>query len=168
VEILQLPWSRRCPLVNTPHLSPQLNCSANCFQDNSSARSAQKTQPLYCCSGLFTVPLHSNGHGADHIQDIVLLLCACMLRALPINGRCLQSHCLAMGLHTTVSFFGSGIIFCLRNVRFHMKIIIMNIRLRISELWDSAIWQFYFLQILGNICCLLPWSWNWRHTNSQH
>jgi hypothetical protein len=26
----------------------------------------------------------------------------CMLRALPSNGRCLQNHCLAMGLYTTL------------------------------------------------------------------
>jgi hypothetical protein len=56
----------------------------NCLQDNSSAHSMQKTQPLYCCWGFFTMPLHRNGHGIDHIENtILLLLCACMLRALP-------------------------------------------------------------------------------------
>jgi hypothetical protein len=29
-EILQLPWSRRCPLVNTPHLNSQFQLSTNC------------------------------------------------------------------------------------------------------------------------------------------
>jgi hypothetical protein len=46
----------------------------NCLQDNSSARTTQETQPLYCCRGVFTVPLHSNGRGADHIENTVLLL----------------------------------------------------------------------------------------------
>jgi hypothetical protein len=32
------------------------------FQDNSSARTMQKIQPHYCCRGVFTVPLHSNGN----------------------------------------------------------------------------------------------------------
>jgi hypothetical protein len=39
---------------------------------------------------MFTAPLHSNGHGADHVENTVLLLSrACMLRELPNNGRCL-------------------------------------------------------------------------------
>jgi hypothetical protein len=45
-------------------------CRRSCLQDNSSARTTQKTQPLYCCRGVFTAPLHSNGRGADHIENI--------------------------------------------------------------------------------------------------
>jgi hypothetical protein len=32
----------------------------------------------------------------------LLLLCACMLRALPSNSCCLQSHCLAASLYATI------------------------------------------------------------------
>jgi hypothetical protein len=41
---------------------------------------------------LCTATLHSNGRGADHIENIVLqLLRACMLRALPSNGAVYES-----------------------------------------------------------------------------
>jgi hypothetical protein len=46
---------------------------------------------------VITKPLHSKDRGADHIGNIVLLL----LRALPSNGCCLPSHCLATGLWAT-------------------------------------------------------------------
>jgi hypothetical protein len=95
MEILQLPWSRCCPLLNTPQLNSQLNYSASCLQDNSSARTMQKTQPLYCCRGVFTKLLNNIGRGADHIEITFLLLRAYILLALPSNARCLQSHCLA-------------------------------------------------------------------------
>jgi hypothetical protein len=104
MEILQLPWSRRCPLVNTLHRNSQRNCRATCLQDNSSPRATQKTHPLYCCRCVFTAPLHRNGRGADHIENTLLLLLACMLRALPSNGLCLQSHCLATGLYVTILY----------------------------------------------------------------
>jgi hypothetical protein len=49
--------------------------------------------------------LHSNGRGADHIENTVLILSpACMLRALPNNGRCLKSRCFATGLYATIYF----------------------------------------------------------------
>jgi hypothetical protein len=49
---------------------------------------------------MFTEPLLRNGlHNL-----VVLLLRACMLRALPSNGRCLQSHCLATDLYATVLY----------------------------------------------------------------
>jgi hypothetical protein len=78
------------------------------------------------CSGLFTAPLHSNGRGADHIENtaslcvyrgqvftekllrnglhkpLVLLLRACTLQALHSGGRCLQSNHLATGLYATI------------------------------------------------------------------
>jgi hypothetical protein len=46
--------------------------------------------------GVFTDPLLRNG-----LHNPVLLLCARMLRALPSNGRCLQSQLLATGLYAT-------------------------------------------------------------------
>jgi hypothetical protein len=40
---------------------------------------------------VFTAPLHSNGRGADHIENTVLLLLrVCMLRVLP-SSRCFES-----------------------------------------------------------------------------
>jgi hypothetical protein len=87
------------------------NYSANCLQDNSSARITQKTQRLYCYRGVFTTPLHINGPGADHTENtVLLLLCAWMLQALPSNGGCLQSHCLATGLYSATCYvFGREI-----------------------------------------------------------
>jgi hypothetical protein len=83
--------------------NPPPHCSANCLQDNSSAWTTQKIKPLYCCRCVFTTSLHSNGGGADHIDNIALLLSrACMLRASPSNGRCLSHHCSATGLHATL------------------------------------------------------------------
>jgi hypothetical protein len=35
-------------------------------------------------------------------NTVLLLVCACMLRVLPNNGRCLQSHRLAMSLYATI------------------------------------------------------------------
>jgi hypothetical protein len=67
----------------------------SCLQDTSSSRITQKTQPLYFYRG---------GRGADHIQNTVLLLRACILQTLPSNICCLQSHCLAVGLYATVWF----------------------------------------------------------------
>jgi hypothetical protein len=62
----------------------------------------QKTQSLYRCGDVFTAPLHGIDRGSDKIENTVLLLSrACMLRALPCNGRCLPSHCLAAGLYAT-------------------------------------------------------------------
>jgi hypothetical protein len=52
----------------------QLNCSTNCLQNNSSAWTMQKTQPLYCCRGVLTTPLHSSGCGMNHMENTVLLL----------------------------------------------------------------------------------------------
>jgi hypothetical protein len=41
--------------------------------------------------------------GTDHTENTaILLLCACMLRSLTSNVRCLQSHYLATGLHATI------------------------------------------------------------------
>jgi hypothetical protein len=106
MEVLQLLRARRyCP-ANIPQLnckSKWVLCEMSCLQSISSAWTSQKTQPPYCCGGMFTAPLHINGRGADHIENTVLLLsCARKLRALPSNGRCLQSHCLATGLYATV------------------------------------------------------------------
>jgi hypothetical protein len=50
-----------------------------CLQDNSSDRTTEKPQLLYC-KGVFPAPLHSNGSGADHIENTVLILLhTCML-----------------------------------------------------------------------------------------
>jgi hypothetical protein len=64
-------------------ITHSLNCRVNCPQNNSPARTTQKTQPICSCRGVFIAPLHSNCRGADHIKNTVLLLsCAWMLRAL--------------------------------------------------------------------------------------
>jgi hypothetical protein len=87
-------------------LMPQFNFSAskliswqagvsklNYFNDlcpfcNPSARTTQKTQSIV--EKVFTAPLHSNGHGVDHIENTALLL----LRAFFSAGVCLPSRCL--------------------------------------------------------------------------
>jgi hypothetical protein len=45
---------------------------------------------------IFTAPLHSNGHGMDHIENILSIA-----RAFTA-GMCLLSCCLAMGIHITI------------------------------------------------------------------
>jgi hypothetical protein len=50
-----------------------------------STPTTQKTQPLYCCRGVFTTLLLSNGHRADHIENtsvsiVIVLLCASRFR----------------------------------------------------------------------------------------
>jgi hypothetical protein len=58
---------------------------------------------LYCCRCVFNSPLHNNYRGEDYIEHTVLILLhACMLRALPTNDRCLQSHCLVTGVYATI------------------------------------------------------------------
>jgi hypothetical protein len=65
VEILQL-HALRSYLHSLP-CRTQLG-RPRCLQDNYSARPTQKTQPLYCCRGVFTASFHSNGRCADHIK----------------------------------------------------------------------------------------------------
>jgi hypothetical protein len=43
--------------------------------------------------GVFTAPWHISGRGADHIQN-----------SLSVVEACLPSRCLAMGIHVTVLF----------------------------------------------------------------
>jgi hypothetical protein len=57
-----------------------------------------RLQLLLVGRNVFTEPLFRNGLH----NPVVLLLCACMLRALPSNGRCLQSHRLATCLYATI------------------------------------------------------------------
>jgi hypothetical protein len=45
---------------------------------------------------MFTAPLHSNGRGADHIENSLSIVDACLPRAR------LPSRCLAMGIHVTI------------------------------------------------------------------
>jgi hypothetical protein len=50
MKILQLPWSRRCPLVNTPHLNFQLNCSqsqSHVTTDDQSASLSWNKAPIW-------------------------------------------------------------------------------------------------------------------------
>jgi hypothetical protein len=67
-----------CFLHKLPYRTEILtdNCLGRhrCLQDNSSERTTQKTQLLYCCEGVFTALLHSNGSGVEHIENTVLIL----------------------------------------------------------------------------------------------
>jgi hypothetical protein len=71
---------------------------------NSSARTTLITPFFYCCPRVsfrrkvFTKTFLRKGLH----NPVVILLRTCMLRALPSNGRSLQSHCLATGLNTTI------------------------------------------------------------------
>jgi hypothetical protein len=65
----------------------------------------QKTQLLYCCRDMFTAPLHSNVRSGPHRNSGLLFLRACILRALPSNGCCLPSHCLATSLYATLYIY---------------------------------------------------------------
>jgi hypothetical protein len=55
-------------------------------------------------SGVFTAPLHSNGRGADQIEN-----------RLSFVEACLPSRCLAMGIHVTISY---PLHLCVPNVSF--------------------------------------------------
>jgi hypothetical protein len=46
------------------------------------------------------MPLQGNGRAINHKENTVLLV----LRALPSNDRCLQSHRLALSLYATIFF----------------------------------------------------------------
>jgi hypothetical protein len=61
---------------------------------------------------VFTALLRSNGRLWTTENIALLLLLVCILRLLPGNGRCLQSHSLATGLYATVYFNG------MNNLRF--------------------------------------------------
>jgi hypothetical protein len=61
-----------------------------------------RKQLFYCYISMFTALLRSNGRGADYRDTALLLLRGCVLRALPNNGHCLQSHRLATGLCATI------------------------------------------------------------------
>jgi hypothetical protein len=99
MNILQLPRARRICPANIP----QMNCSVNCLQGNSSARTTQKIRPLYFCIGVFIEQLHSKSRNVNYIEIIALLLLReCIFRALPSNGRCLPSHCLATYICATI------------------------------------------------------------------
>jgi hypothetical protein len=63
---------------------------------NPSARTMQKTQPLYCWGGVFTESLHINDRGTDHIENTALQL----WRALISAGTCLQSRCLVINVYS--------------------------------------------------------------------
>jgi hypothetical protein len=53
---------------------------------------------------VFTEPLPRKTAARITESTLILLSGACMLRALPSNGRCLQSRRLAMGLYSTISY----------------------------------------------------------------
>jgi hypothetical protein len=93
----------RYPLINTPQMNPQLTPVASIVLKITIRHEPRRKHSLYFCRGVFTSSLHSNSRGADDIENSVLLLLrAWMLRTLPSNGRCLQSHCLATGLYATI------------------------------------------------------------------
>jgi hypothetical protein len=101
MEILQLPWSRRCPVVNTPNLNLQryllsLHCrahlSTNCSFGTSELDWRLSTELL------FIITSHEPNR-KHRSQQYPYCLRACMLLALLSNGRCLQSHCSAPGLY---------------------------------------------------------------------
>jgi hypothetical protein len=101
-------------MVNTPHLNSQVhlpNCplgtpELDCLFSSElsfitifhgpNKSTVSKNSPIVV--GVFFDPLLINGLH----NPAVLLLHACMLRALPCKGRCLQSVCLATGLYATL------------------------------------------------------------------
>jgi hypothetical protein len=71
-----------------------------CLQDNSSAWTMQKTQPLLLRRHVHCA-LHGNGHGVAHIERRSSIV-ACVLQTLSDSDYCLLSHCLATGLYVTL------------------------------------------------------------------
>jgi hypothetical protein len=70
-----------------------LLCSAKFLQHNSSALTTQKTQPLYCWC-VFTVSLHSNGHGTDYIENNLSIVKSCLPRTRVYLIRCSEKGCI--------------------------------------------------------------------------
>jgi hypothetical protein len=81
-----LPFLLKYLLLPSPELDPILDNSLkrpSLFLYNTSARTTQKTQPLYCWEGLFTDPLPNNG------RPIVARVRFCgnvFTKSLPSNG----------------------------------------------------------------------------------
>jgi hypothetical protein len=76
-----------------------LGCPS-CLQDKSPAQTTQKAQPVCCCRGIFTVPLNNKGRNVDLIEyTVLLLLSACMLRALPTSGSLIRCQSVQLCAH---------------------------------------------------------------------
>jgi hypothetical protein len=105
VEILQL-RALRSSLHNLPCRTP-LNYQLTLPFVYILTWTTQKTQFCFCCVrvscpwNVFTEPFPRNGSGAEHRKHCSSVV-ACMLRALPSNGRFLQSHRLAKDLYATI------------------------------------------------------------------
>jgi hypothetical protein len=74
---------------NPPPRWISLNSRASCLQDNSSVRTTEKTQPLYCWGGVFTASVHSKNCSAYHIENTALQCLPAFVSA----GTCLPSRC---------------------------------------------------------------------------
>jgi hypothetical protein len=109
--------SRTVPVPQLPvsksNSSQRLNCSSplTAYQPvhftplYSTALHSQTRQLTTSLHSTDLTLLHSTPYvasGTDHTENTVLLLRACMLRPLPSNSRCLQSHQLVTGLHATI------------------------------------------------------------------
>jgi hypothetical protein len=92
-------------------------------------------------------------------NSVVLLLRACTLRALPSNGRCLQSHRLATGLFSTIYFalvVMSELPFSPCASEYH-SVSIDLIQVTAGKFWPRQHLRFSFnSRRLKNKICLLP------------
>jgi hypothetical protein len=59
----------------------------SCLQDSPSARTAEKSQPLYC-RRVFTANLHSNGRGTNAIENSLCIMYPCL------QFHCLETECI--------------------------------------------------------------------------
>jgi hypothetical protein len=60
----------------------------SCLQDNTSARTIEKSQPLYCYGRVFTAKLHSNGRGTDSKENSLCIMYPCL------QFHCLETECI--------------------------------------------------------------------------
>jgi hypothetical protein len=104
------------------------------------ARTTQKTQPLYCCEGVFTAPLHSNGS-----YSIV----ACVFVA---AGTCLRSCCLEINVYSDFSIpaFGCHDIIC--TIFEMLEFILVSIIWYCHVFWDVTIDGVWLVNGLLSTC----------------
>jgi hypothetical protein len=96
----------------------QWTASTKHFLYNKFALTTQKTQPLYCCEGVFIVPLHSNGSYSIIAYVFVSA------------GMCLPSRCLAMNVYSNLAIPAFG-----HHVTIFFTIYVFKIILPFLVLW---------------------------------
>jgi hypothetical protein len=92
---------------------------------------SRRKQPLYCCEGVFTAPLHSNGSYTIVAHVFVAA------------GMCLPSHCLAKNVYSdfTIPAFERHVTILIYNI--HKLLDLLNIFVHPLSLSFKRIYEMY-------------------------